>query len=141
MNYNKVFLAGNLTREPEVKSTQSGHLVAKFGLAINEVSGEKKRTTFIDCDAWNKTAELIEKYLHKGSPCFIEGKLNYQSWEDRDGGKHSKISVTVDRVQFLYSAQQNGQQRQSRPAQGQRRAQTSEDDLSIPDEEIPMEGQ
>jgi len=104
-NLNKVFLIGNLTRDPELKYIPSGAPVCDFGLAVNETytdkDGEKhEMVCFIDITTWNKTAENCANYLEKGRAVFVEGRLKFDSWE-KEGQKHSKLSVVADRVQFL----------------------------------------
>ena len=106
MNYNKIILAGYLTREPQLSYTPNQTAVVDFGIAVNRKwtskGGEKKEETcFIDCRAFAKTAENINKYLAKGKPVFIEGKLTFDSWTAQDGSKRSKHRVTVDNFQFL----------------------------------------
>lgn len=103
---NKVFLIGNLTRDPELRYIPSGTAVANFGLAINRVyttqDGEKKEDVcFVDIVTWSKTAENCANYLTKGSPVFVEGRLQFRSWETEDGQKRSKLEVVAERVQFL----------------------------------------
>lgn len=104
-NFNKVILLGNLTRDVELRHTQGGTAVAKFGMAINRKwsqQGEQKESTcFVDLVAWGKTAELIAQYVKKGSQLFVEGRLEFQSWEGRDGGKRSKLEVVVENFQFV----------------------------------------
>jgi single-strand DNA-binding protein len=105
-NLNKVFLIGNLTRDPELRYIPSGTAVANFGLATNRVyttqDGERKEEVcFVDIVTWAKTAENCANYLSKGSPLFIEGRLQYDSWETEDGQKRSRLRVVADRVQFL----------------------------------------
>jgi single-strand DNA-binding protein len=105
-NVNKVILIGNLTRDPELRYTPSGTAVAKFGMAINRTwksqTGEKKEEVcFVDCQAWARGAELISEYCHKGSQLFIEGRLQLDSWEGKDGQKRSKLLVVVENSQFL----------------------------------------
>lgn len=108
-NLNKVFLMGNLTRDVELRAIPSGQQVAKFGLAINRVwtgqDGEKREeATFVDCEAWGKTGENLAKYLSKGRPVFIEGRLRLDQWEDKESGqKRSKINVVVESFQFIDS--------------------------------------
>jgi single-strand DNA-binding protein len=106
LNLNTVFLAGHLTRDPQVKSLANDKTVASFGLAINRrfkgADGElKEESTFVDCDAWGRTAELVGQYLVKGSPCFVEGRLKLDSWQDKEGAKRNRLKVVVDSVQFL----------------------------------------
>ncbi|MFY9345205.1 MAG: single-stranded DNA-binding protein, partial [Planctomycetota bacterium] len=106
-NFNKVLLLGNLTRDVEMRHTQNGQALAKFGLAINRKwksdSGEMKESTcFVDCTAWGRSAEVLSQYVRKGSPLFVEGRLEYSTWEDKNGGgKRSKLDVTVENFQLL----------------------------------------
>jgi len=108
---NKVFLIGNLTRDPELKYIANGTGIAKFGLAVNRVynspDGEKKEDTcFVDVTAWDKLAEVCSEHLSKGRLVLIEGRLQYQSWKDDDGAKRSKIEVVAQNVQFLGNKQE-----------------------------------
>jgi single-strand DNA-binding protein len=102
---NKVFLLGNLTRDPEVKYTPKGTAVCDLGLAINDSykaqDGTIKETvTFVDVEVWGRTAENCKQYLSKGRPVFIEGQLRLDQWE-QDGQKRSKMKVRAMSVQFL----------------------------------------
>lgn len=109
MNLNKVFLGGNLTRDPEVKFTQSNQAVANLGLAVNRrwrtPEGEQREeVTFIDCEAWGKTAEMLGKFFTKGRPIFIEGRLKYDEWQDKTSGqKRSRLKVTIENFHFVDS--------------------------------------
>ena len=105
-NLNYVVLAGNLTRDPQVRNTPAGTAVADLGLAINEKfknkTGElQENTTYVDVVAWGRQAEVCQQYLHKGSPVLIEGRLQLDQWESKEGEKRSKLRVRADRVQFL----------------------------------------
>ncbi len=106
-NFNKVILAGNLTRDPELSYTPSNTPVCKFGLAVNrqwtdrQTNEKHEETMFVDCTAWARRAETINQYLRKGSPILIEGRLVYETWEGQEGQKRSKHSVVVDNFQFL----------------------------------------
>ncbi len=107
-NFNKVFLMGNLTRDVELKSIAGGQSVARIGMAINRSytlqSGEKREdVTYVDCEAWGKQAEIMAKYLAKGRPVFIEGRLKLDMWEDKEGKKQSKMRVVVEGFQFIDS--------------------------------------
>ncbi len=110
-SYNKVMLIGNLTRDPEVRFTPKGSAVCDIGLAVNRVytsdSGEKvEEVTFVDVVLWAKMAELAGKYLHKGRPVFIEGRLQMDSWEDKQTGqKRTRMRVVGEQMQFLGSPQ------------------------------------
>lgn len=103
MNINKTHLCGNLTRDPEVRDVGQSK-VAKVTIAINrtwkDAQGEKKEEcTFVDCEAWGRTAELIGQYCTKGSELYVEGRLKLDTWE-KDGQKHSKIKVVIENMQF-----------------------------------------
>jgi single-strand DNA-binding protein len=105
LNLNTVTLAGHLTRDPELRQVGERSVV-NFGLAINRrwksQEGEaKEETTFVDIEAWGRTAEIVGQYLAKGSPCYIEGRLKFDSWQDKEGQKRSKLKVVADNVQFL----------------------------------------
>jgi single-strand DNA-binding protein len=107
-NYNKVMLMGNLTRDVEVKFTPSNQAVANIGLAVNRryrtKDGEdREETTFVDCEAWGRTAEIMQKYLAKGRPVFVEGRLKLDQWQDKDGNNRSKMRVVVENFQFVDS--------------------------------------
>jgi single-strand DNA-binding protein len=107
--FNKVILAGNLTRDPELRYTPSGTAIAKFGLALNrkwkDQSGElKEEVTFVDVDAFGKQAELIGQYLKKGQPLLVEGRLRTDSWEDKQTQqKRSRLGVVLEGMTFLGS--------------------------------------
>lgn len=108
-NLNKVLLIGNLTRDPDMRYIPSGSPVTHFGLAINrtyaDANGEKQDDVcFVDVVAWNRLAEVCSEYLKKGKAVFIEGRLQYRSWETEDGGKRSKLEVVAQNIQFLGGA-------------------------------------
>lgn len=102
--YNKVQLMGNLTRDPELRYTGNNQPVCSFGLAVNrkykQAEEWKTDVCFVDITVWLVLAENCANYLKKGSLVFIEGRLNYQSWE-KDGQKRSKLEVVASNVQFL----------------------------------------
>jgi single-strand DNA-binding protein len=105
---NKVLLIGNLTREPELRYTPGGAAVCEFGLAMNRkfsANGQdREETCFVDIVVWGKQAESCNRYLEKGAPAFIEGRLSYEQWQDRDtNAKRSRLRVVAERVQFLGS--------------------------------------
>lgn len=109
-NLNKVFLMGNLTRNPELRYTPNGIALATFGLATNrrwsDKAGEKKEEVcFVELTAFAKTAETIANYCKRGSPLFVEGRLQFQQWEGKDGNKHHKLSVVVENFQFIGSGE------------------------------------
>jgi single-strand DNA-binding protein len=113
-NLNKVMLIGNLTRDPEVRYTPKGTAVADLGLAINRYyqgdNGERQEeTTFVDVTLWGKQAELAQQYLGKGRPVYIEGRLQMDTWEDKQSGqKRSKIKIVCENMQFLGSRDGGG---------------------------------
>jgi single-strand DNA-binding protein len=105
-SFNKVILLGNLTRDPEVRTTPSGMKIAKFGLAVNRRyrtrdNEQREETTFVDVDAFGTQAELLERYCQKGSPLFVEGRLRLDQWESQAGEKRSKLCVVLENFQFL----------------------------------------
>jgi len=105
-DYNKVLLMGNLTRDIELRHTPSNMAVANFGLAVGRRYRSKdnelrEETTFVDCEAWGKQAEIMSQYLTKGRPVFIEGRLKLDQWQDKDGGNRSKLRVVVENFQFI----------------------------------------
>lgn len=130
-NLNKVMLMGNLTRDPEVRYTPKGTAVAELGMAINRVysaeNGEKREeTTFVDVTLWGRTAEIAGEYLKKGRPVFIEGRLQLDTWDDKQTGqKRSKLKVVGEGMQLIGSrgggeggggGESSGAAPQSRPA-------------------------
>ena len=111
---NKVFLMGNLTRDPELRYIPSGAAVASFGLAMNRVyttqDGERKEEVcFVDIDVWGKTAENCANYLSKGRQILVEGNLQYRTWETEDGQKRSKHSIRAINVQFMGGRRAEGE--------------------------------
>lgn len=122
-NVNRVILVGNLTRDVEVRHTQGGMAVAKFGLAINRKSKNAETTCFVDCTAFDKSAELLAQYVRKGSPLFVEGRLEFSTWEAKDGGKRSKIEVVVENFQFLSGGGEDRGEQQGRRSGGGRETQ------------------
>lgn len=103
---NKVFIIGNLTRDPELRYLPSGQAVATFTVAANRVykdaNGERKEeVSFIRVVVWARRAEVCNEYLKKGSPVFVEGRLQSRSWEANDGSKRNTIEVVAQNVQFL----------------------------------------
>ena len=106
MSINRVCITGNLTRDPELRATQSGSRVLSFGIAVNDrrknqQTGEwEDYPNFVDCTMFGTRAEKIANYLAKGSKVAIEGKLRYSSWE-RDGEHRSKLEVIVDEIEFM----------------------------------------
>lgn len=106
-SFNQVVLVGNLTRDPEMRDTSGGIVIANIGLAVNSSYGKgddkKDEVLFINVTAFGKTAEIVEKYLKKGSPMLVSGRLVLNEWEDRDGNARKEIKVTADRIQLIGS--------------------------------------
>ena len=107
-NFNKVILAGNLTRDPQLSVLPSNTQVCEFGMAINRKwkgqDGEMRdETCFVDLRMYGRRAEVLNKYMSKGKPIMVEGRLKYDQWEGKDGGKRSKLYVVVDNFEFLGS--------------------------------------
>ncbi len=105
MNYNKVFILGNLTRDPEVRTTPSGQSVASFGVATNRFwnnqSGERQQEVeFHNVVVWGKLAEIAGRYLNKGKLVFIEGRLKTRNWEDQSGVKHYMTEIIAENFQM-----------------------------------------
>ena len=149
-SFNKVILLGNLTRDPEVRYTPKGTAVTDLGMAVNRVytaeNGEKREeTTFVDVTLWGRTAEIAGEYLKKGRPVFIEGRLQLDTWDDKQSGqKRSKLKVVGEGLQLLGGrpggggggggGDDEGSSRSSRPAPPPKAAAPSEPD----DDEIPF---
>jgi single-strand DNA-binding protein len=139
-NFNRILLMGNLTRDPQLSYLPSQTAVVDFGLATNrKYKGQdgsmKEDTCFVDCQAFGKTAENINKYCKKGNPLFVEGRLKFDSWTAQDGTKRSKHRVTVENFQFLSSGQAGGAPAsQASPA-------SAEEQTYQPDEHAQGQGQ
>ncbi len=114
-SYNRVILVGNLTRDPEVRYIPSGTAVSEIGLAVNRTwfdkqsNSRKEETTFVDVTLWGREAEVAGEYLSKGRPVLIEGRLQLDSWEDKQTGqRRSKLRVVCERMQMLGSRGEGG---------------------------------
>ncbi|MEK6766989.1 MAG: single-stranded DNA-binding protein [Planctomycetota bacterium] len=113
-NLNKVFLIGNLTRDPELRYTPSGTAIASFGIATNREwkssDGEKKKEVcYVDVNMFGRRAEVINEYFSKGNPIFIEGRLQFQQWETKDGQKRNTLRVVAEDFQFIGSKTRKGE--------------------------------
>lgn len=134
MNTNIIVLTGRLTRDAELKYTQSGKAVASFGLAVNDGFGDKQKTYFINCSIWDKGAENLANLTHKGSKIAVNGKLTSRNYEANDGSKRTAVEVVCNQYggfELLDSKKDNDQ----RPAQNnlyrpdERTVDVSDDDL------------
>ena len=136
MSINRVAISGNLTRDPELRSTAGGMAVLSFGVAVNErrknqQSGEwEDYANFIDCTMFGRRAEALSRYLSKGTKVAVEGRLRYSQWE-RDGQKHSKVGVVVDELDFM-SRKDGGQTYQQQTYQPAPSGQAGVYDSDIP---------
>ena len=146
-SFNKVFLLGNLTRDPEVRYTPKGSAVADLGIAVNRVytldSGEKREeVTFVDVTLWARLAEIAGEYLKKGRPVFIEGRLQLDSWDDKQTGqKRSRLRVIGETMQLLGSRQggaSGGGEEDARPMNKPAAPPKSSAPAGPDDDEIPF---
>jgi single-strand DNA-binding protein len=130
-SYNRVTLVGNLTRQPELRKTKNGAAVTDLGIALNRVwTGEngqrQEETTFVDVTVWGRAAENAAQYLQKGRSVLVEGRLQMESWQDKQSGQErSKLRVVADTVQFLGNSHEAGpsdddDDRESRRSEGRR---------------------
>src|SRR5690348_17661365 len=140
-SYNRVILVGNLTRDPEIRYTQSGKGVTKFTLDVNNPRN-KEETTFVDIVAWDRLGETCNTYLKKGSNCLVEGRLVIRSYDDKDGNKRKATEVVIDNMQMLGSPRDrvsggdfNGGGRSAAPAHAGGGGDSFGDDL---EDEIPF---
>lgn len=140
-SFNKVILLGNLTRDPEVRYTPKGTAVTEIGMAMNRnytaENGEKREeTTFVDVTLWGRTAEIAGEYLKKGRPVFIEGRLQLDTWDDKQSGqKRSKLKVVAEGLQLIGGRPGGGFEERSAPAHASappRPAQVDPDEDEIP---------
>lgn len=131
MNFNKVIVGGNLTRDPEMKYLANDRALCKFGLALNRKWGDKEEVTFLDIEAWGKTAELVGQYLNKGSQALIEGRLRQDTWEAQDGSKRSRMMIVADSVHFVGGKAATSPERTTAPPEPRPA------DHSITDDDMP----
>src|SRR5688572_32380410 len=149
--FNKVILAGNLTRDPELRYTPGGMAIAKFGLALNRKwkdtqSGEmKEEVTFVDVDAFGKQAETIGNYLKKGRPILVEGRLKLDQWDDKQTQqKRSRLGVVMESFQFLDSGNRGeggSEAPRSRPISAKPSSAATSEDAEMPppeEDDVPF---
>jgi single-strand DNA-binding protein len=149
-NLNRVLLIGNLTRDPEVRYTPKGTAVADIGIAVNRVysgdDGERKEeVTFVDVTLWGRQAEVAQEYLKKGRQVFIEGRLQLDTWDDKQTGqKRSRLRVVAENMQMLGSRADSetgspaaGTQRRTSPPPPQRQP-PKDPDLDAEPDDIPF---
>jgi len=145
---NRVILVGNLTKDPEVKSTPDGTSVANLRMAVNRPWTNKqgeREADYFTIVAWRKLAELCSQYLSKGSPVAIEGRLQTRSWETQEGQKRSTVEIVADNIQFLsrgaggndYQADQSSSQQDSSNLEPVA-APAANDTEDLPDDDVPF---
>ncbi|MGA8660154.1 MAG: single-stranded DNA-binding protein [Chthoniobacterales bacterium] len=149
-NLNRVLLIGNLTRDPEIRYTPKGTAVADIGLAVNRVlnteEGERREeVTYVDVVLWGRLAEIAEQYLKKGRPVFIEGRLQLDTWDDKQTGqKRSRLRVVAESLQLLGSRPESegavspATPRRPSPAAPAPRPQPKDPDLDAEPDDIPF---
>lgn len=144
---NKVIISGNLVRDPDTRILENGTHLAKMSIANNQRyrdrNGEwQEKTCYVNIIAWRKTAELVSEFCRKGSPVLVEGELVFNSWEDRDGSKRSRIEVNARRIQFLEKRGQDSSNRESSPAESGKAPDSNEydsgSDSMAQDDDIPF---
>ena len=137
--FSKVIIVGNITRDPELRSTPSGTQVCGFCVAVNrnyrDGSGEQKENvSFFDCSAWGKSGEIIAQYAKKGSGILVSGRLEQRSWEDKEGQKRSRVEIVVEDFNFIGG--NDGAASGSKSASGAAASDVAPDDIS--DEPIDL---
>ena len=125
---NKVILCGNLTKDPDVRYTQNGKAMARMSIAINQGYGDNKTTEYFNLVAWEKTAQLCEKYLHKGSKVLVEGRLKNNNYKDNKGVQHYAVDVIVTSLEFMDSKKKTAEEDEGYPT----------DDGRSPDDDMPF---
>lgn len=133
---NKVILIGNLTREPELRTTSTGVPVCAFGLAVNrrmKNAQGKQETDFFNITAWRQTGERCAKYLHKGSKACVVGAVQVRNYEDSEGNKRVAVDIVADEVEFLSTPQQKQQ-----GGEGYHQAPVPQAHTDIDDDELPF---
>ncbi len=138
--FSKVIIVGNITRDPELRSTPSGTQVCGFSVAVNrnyrDGSGEQKENvSFFDCSAWGKSGEIIAQYAKKGSGILVSGRLEQRSWEDKEGQKRSRVEIVVEDFNFI-GGNDGGASGSSKGASGAAASDVAPDDIS--DEPIDL---
>jgi single-strand DNA-binding protein len=142
-SFNRVILVGNVTRDVELKYTQSGLAVTDLGLAVNDRRKNQagdwvEETTFLDVTLWGRQAEVAGEYLSKGSPVLIEGRLKLDTWE-QEGQKRSKLRVVGERMQMLGSRGGGGSRSERSSSEVRQPAGPSQNEFdSTPDDDIPF---
>mgnify|MGYP002764450145 FL=1 len=130
---NKAIIMGRLTHEPELRQTGTGHSACSFSIAVNNGCGENRRTDFINCVAWNKTAEFVSRYFTKGKMIIVIGRITTRAWEDKNGKRCYATDVVADEVSF---GESKGTASESKPSLSEA---IDEGFLSVePDDDMPF---
>ncbi|QDU34307.1 Single-stranded DNA-binding protein [Poriferisphaera corsica] len=149
-NLNKVFLMGNITRDPELRYLPNNNVpVVNFGMAINRTwynkntNEKQEETTFIDVEGFGKAAEVVNQYFAKGNPIFIEGRLKLDQWQDQNGNNRSKVKTIMEKFEFLGSRNgSNGNGRNGYGCDGNQtsnnHSNTGSENVKINDDDIPF---
>ncbi len=142
-SFNKVILLGNITRDPQLTYLPSQTPVVEFGIAVNrkwkgQDGSSREETTFVDCQMFGRRGEVINKYLHKGDPIFIEGRLRYESWQSQDGSKRSRTRVLIENFEFVGGGKRSGGQGPGQSGGDQHDYSQQQDSYPDVDDEIPF---
>lgn len=140
-NVNTVVITGNLTREPELRETSNGRSVCELRVAVNTnfKSGDKweSKPNYFQVNTWGGLAENCNKYLQKGSPIAVSGRLEWQKWESKEGGLNSRVVIVADNVQFLQRA--DGARKDTKAKTDEATEQGAPEDPEVSDQEAPEE--
>lgn len=131
--FNKVIIVGNITKDIELKTTQSGLSVTTFGIAVNDKQNGKEITNFFNVTCWRSTAEFVARWCKKGDPILVCGKLNNRSWTDNQGNKRTTTEITADEVSFV-GRKEKSEEKNEAPSYGDT---TGFEDLA-PEDELPF---
>jgi len=140
--FSKVIIMGNLTRDPEMRSTSNGTQVCSFSVAVNRVYAGNEQVSYFDCSAWGKMGETIAQYCKRGSGILVSGRLDQRSYEDKDGNKRSRVEITVEDFNFVgggngdAGASEGGSSSRSRSKKAAPADEVAPDDIS--DEPIDL---
>ena len=143
--FSKAIITGNMTRDPELKTTTSGSTVCSFSVAVNrnfkDSNGNNQETvSFIDCTAWGKAAEIINQYAKKGTGILVSGRLDQRSWEDKNSGqRRSRVEIVVEDFNFLGGMDRDGASRGGYAGGEDNAANNGEDAADIAPDDIPAE--
>ena len=139
--FSKAIIVGNITRDPELRSTPSGAQVCGFSVAVNRTykdnsGANQESVSFIDCSAWGRAGEIIAQYAKKGSGILVSGRLEQRSWEDKEGQKRSRVEIVVEDFNFVGGNGDGGASGGSRGGSSAAAADVAPDDIS--DEPIDL---